>query len=403
MGNLLGNYCSWGEGLSVMGMSSRSPGANARTSHQMSPQARGRELAAQGKKLWTELGSVKGAAAELMARYPDVPSLQAYRYAAGLSQDQAAARYNDVTGNQTSLGGTSVNAWESWARRRGQGSPPPMSGLLILCAAYGRGPLGVAEESISPTELIAEAYERLPIEDQLALKSFTEEKVPAGEPILALENGTRRSGSPAPRIRGGQVGQEFILTVPTVEYGNPEVDVFTLPNSQPGRLIDLTWETFGYGVERLSQQIKNLGKRLDMDICFGVNEAGLVMATFLASSRFSRCRIGYLRCNKMRDGIHLDSASLYPEAKDAPTIVICDFEVKHADVIGYLTRQLRDRYPKAELYFAVFGAMTKDRRLDVDSFDDLTGAKIMRAAEFEAIFIAATMGPPGIEPPLELR
>lgn len=28
----------------------------------MSPQARGRELAAQGKKLWTELGSVKGAA-----------------------------------------------------------------------------------------------------------------------------------------------------------------------------------------------------------------------------------------------------------------------------------------------------------------------------------------------------
>ncbi|MFD6451052.1 hypothetical protein ACFWF3_09725, partial [Nocardia sp. NPDC060220] len=80
----------------------------------MSPQARGRELAAQGKKLWTELGSVKGAAAELMARYPDVPSLQAYRYAAGLSQDQAAARYNDVTGNQTSLGGTSVNAWESW-------------------------------------------------------------------------------------------------------------------------------------------------------------------------------------------------------------------------------------------------------------------------------------------------
>ncbi|MEV0548892.1 hypothetical protein OG308_17005 [Nocardia salmonicida] len=47
--------------------------------------------------------------------------------------------------------------------------------------------------------------------------------------------------------------------------------------------------------------------------------------------------------------------------------------------------------------------MTKDRQLDVDSFDDLTGAEIMRAAEFEAIFIAATMGPPGIEPPLELR
>jgi len=378
---------------------------NTRLSQRISPQARGRELAAQGKRLWTELGSVKSAAAELMAQYPDVPSLQAYRYAAGLSQDQAAARYNEVTGNQTSLGGTSINAWETWARSRGHGSPPSMSGLLILCAAYGRGPLGVAEENLSPTELIAEAYERLPIEDQLALKRFTEDKQAAREVTPALPSGhdAARDRVPSSDNRPGQVGDEFILTVPTVEYGNHDLRVFSLPNPQTGRLLDLTWETFGYGVERLSQQIKNLGKRLDVDVCFGVNEAGLVMATFLASSRFSRCPIGYLRCNKVRNGIDLDRASFYPEAKDAPTIVICDFEVKHADVIGYLARQLRDHYPKAELYFAVFGAMTKDRNLEVGSFDDLTGAKIMRAAEFEAVFIAATMSPPGIEPPLELR
>ena len=72
-------------------------------------------------------------------------------------------------------------------------------------------------------------------------------------------------------------------------------------------------------------------------------------------------------------------------------------------MIGYIARQVRSRYPGAELYFAVFGAMTKDRDLTVDSFDDLTGAKIMRAADFEAVFIAATISPPGIEPPLELR
>ncbi|WP_280311066.1 hypothetical protein [Nocardia abscessus] len=47
--------------------------------------------------------------------------------------------------------------------------------------------------------------------------------------------------------------------------------------------------------------------------------------------------------------------------------------------------------------------MTKGRDLEVGGFDDLTGAKIMRAADFAAIFIAATMSPPGIEPPLELR
>ncbi|WP_460889182.1 hypothetical protein [Promicromonospora xylanilytica] len=347
---------------------------------------------------------MRAAAIELMAEYPDVPSLQAHRYAAGLSQDQAAARYNEVTGHQTSLGGTTINAWESWARGRGQGSPPSMSGLLVLCVAYGKGPLGVAEDLLDPAELIAEAYERLPIEDQLALKQVAVGRPPSR---VGATNGMPRpstaQGEPSRTTAPHQVGREFTLTVPTIEYGNPEIQVFPLANPQPGQLLDLEWSTFGYGVERLAVQIKNVGKRLEVDICFGVNEAGLVMATFLSSARFSRCPIGYLRCNKVRDGIDLDDASFFPDTRDAPTIVICDFEVKHADVIGYLARQVRARYPGAELYFAVFGAMTKDRGLAVSSFDDLTGAAIMRAADFEAVFIAATMSPPGIEPPLELR
>ncbi|MFF3672324.1 hypothetical protein [Microtetraspora malaysiensis] len=83
--------------------------------------------------------------------------------------------------------------------------------------------------------------------------------------------------------------------------------------------------------------------------------------------------------------------------------VLCDFEVKRANVVGFITNQLRHRYPGAEIYFAVFGAMTKDPRLEVADFDDLTGVGIMRAADFAAVFIAATMSLPGIEPPLELR
>jgi hypothetical protein len=336
-----------------------------------------------------------------MSRHRDLPTVQAFRYAAGLSQDQAAARYNEVTDHQTSLGGTTINAWESWARGRGAGSPPPFSSLMILGVAYGRGPHGVADEQLSPFDLIADVYERLPAEDQIALKLFT---------------ARRREAQPTPSTPDEQdvtaardqralalVGPEFDLLVPTVEYGNPQIHPFTLPNPQPYQLLDLPWEVFGYGVERLGRQIKNLGRRLEADICFGINEAGLVMATFLASAQFGRCPIGYLRCVKSRDEIALDDASFYPEASEVPNIVVCDFEVKHADVVGFIARQLRARYPKARLYFAVFGAMTKDTDLKVDSFDDLTGAKIMRAAGFEAVFIAATMSPPGIEPPLELR
>ena len=101
--------------------------------------------------------------------------------------------------------------------------------------------------------------------------------------------------------------------------------------------------------------------------------------------------------------ISLDEASFCPAIRSEATVVICDFEVKHADVVGFITCQIRERYPGADIYFAVFGAMTKGSTLEVDSFDDLTGARIMTAAGFKAVFIAATMSPPGIEPPLELR
>jgi len=84
------------------------------------------------------------------------------------------------------------------------------------------------------------------------------------------------------------------------------VRAFTLPNPQPGQLLDLDWRTFGHGIERLAHQIKNLGQRLDADIWHGINEAGLVMAAFLASAQFGRCPIGYLKCVKVRDDITLD-------------------------------------------------------------------------------------------------
>src|SRR5688500_1128466 len=146
----------------------RRPVVHSQSRERISPQARGRELAHIGRKLWKEMGSVRIAAIELMNRQPDISSLQAHRYVCGLSQDQAAVRYNEVTDHQTSLGGTSINAWETWVRSRGgAGSPPSFSSLLILATAYSSGPLGVANERISPSDLIAEAYERLAPEDQV--------------------------------------------------------------------------------------------------------------------------------------------------------------------------------------------------------------------------------------------
>jgi len=76
----------------------------------------------------------------------------------------------------------------------------------------------------------------------------------------------------------------------------------------------------------------------------------------------------------------------------------------HADGVANAVVRIHNEFVRQNVeHFAVFGAMTKGRDLQVPGFDDLTGAEIMRAANFAAIFIAATMAPPGIEPPLELR
>lgn len=357
------------------------------------PQDRARELARLGRHLWQASNSVRAAARELMERHPEVPSLQAYRYVCSLSQDQAAVRYNDVTEHQTTLGGTTINSWETWARRgvRG-GSPPGIGSLLVLARVYGAGPLGVGDEPVSPGDLVADSYERLAPEDQVVLKHLAEFGVPSAR---RSDQGLGASGN--------IIGADFTLEVPTMQELNPMIRVFQLPNPEPGLLLNLTWPTFGYGVQRLVTQIKNVGARLDVDACFGINEAGLVIATFLASAQFGRCSVGYLKCVKNRDFIELDAASLFPPMRENPVIVLCDFEVKHADVVGYITGRLREHYPGAQIHFAVFGAMTKEQDLKVSNFDDLTGAGIMRAAGFGAVFIAATMSPPGIEPPLELR
>lgn len=364
-------------------------------------QSQGRELAREGRELWQQYRSVSQVATEMLSRHRGLPCLQAFRYAAGLSQSQAAERYNIVTGYQTTLGGTTVNAWETWARTRGAGSPPSFASLLVLSRAYGRGPLGADEEELVPGDLVADAYERLAPEDQMAISAFARPRQSAATPLGSRSASAVRR-SPVEEDMA-VIGPDFTLAVPTVEYGNPEVISFTLPNPRTGQLLDLPWDVFGFGVERLIRQIKNMGTRLSADLCFGINEAGLVIATFLSSALFSRCPIGYLKCIRIRDELHLDEASFYPQAGPAPVIVVCDFEVKYADVVGFIARNVRARYPGAEIHFAVFGAMTESSELNVSSFSDLTGAKIMHSAGFASIFIAATMSPPGIEPPLELR
>lgn len=95
---------------------------------------------------------------------------------------------------------------------------------------------------------MSESYERIPPEDQLSLKRFSEDRNRGGQATVAVPapdvpdpHASVPPSGAEPAGLGNVIGEDFSLAVPTVAYGNPAISVFSLPNPQPGHLLDLTW------------------------------------------------------------------------------------------------------------------------------------------------------------------
>ena len=200
-----------------------------------------------------------------------------------------------------------------------------------------------------------------------------------------------------------QIGEAFRLNLKEPAPRTKTITVHSLPNPDPDKLLDLTWETFGAGIDILKTQIRSWGSRLPVDAGFGINDAGLVMATFINSAVLGRVKLGYLKCHGRREGVDILEDSLFPSLDDEPTIALFDFEVKRANVLEIIQDELRKRYKEPRFYFAVFGAMTDTPDLKITSYEELVSARNLASLDLKDIFIACTMHDPGIEPPLELR
>jgi hypothetical protein len=206
-------------------------------------------------------------------------------------------------------------------------------------------------------------------------------------------------------VPGSQIGDDFLLKLQrpnkTVRY----IKIHTLPNSKPDELLHLTWKTFGIGIENLNNQIMNYGFHIHSDACIGINDAGLVMSTFLNSFVMDREKIGYIRYKGKEEGrIVSDEGSFFPPGLgQAPTIMLVDFEIKSGTNLKIAVDLLRQKYPKARIYFSVFGALTEKDDLKINCVEDLKASDAIKDADIEDIFIACTIHLPGIDPPLRLR
>ena len=118
--------------------------------------------------------SVEEVADELRTRWQFTP-LAAYRYAAGLTQMQAASRYNEVVGDDGArVDASLISKLEQWPAARGA-KTPTVYNLAVLAVVYGT----------TPHRLIGRAdVDKLPGRDQIVLDA-TCAPATAGQPPAA--------------------------------------------------------------------------------------------------------------------------------------------------------------------------------------------------------------------------
>jgi hypothetical protein len=202
-----------------------------------------------------------------------------------------------------------------------------------------------------------------------------------------------------------QIGDGFRLQMPG--NGRP-IFVSTLPNPHENKVF-LTWETFGAGITSLRDQLDDHYPPIRAHVCVGINESGLVIASFLSDSVMKRkSKVGWVRTERKFPSGREVLETWLPETRPldtetSPVILLCDSEIKSGTDLESVVDIVRKAYPGASIYYAVLAAMAKGTEPKINDFDQLRAKDVLRRLNLGGIFVAFTMVSPGIEPPLEVR
>lgn len=298
-------------------------------------------------------------------------------------------------------------------REMGEGHAAECAAVLFGIAPHVRG--------LHPIELRKRAAELYYDQtDRHTVDAFRKTREPrilvalAGALLRAGDTRTTSATAAASsrHLRDEPALPETQLVVDHPAWRQRSVPVLLVEPEQPGQLRELTWSEFGQGIDTLRDQIHHYGTNLDIDLAIGINEAGLMMATLLASASFSRCAIGYIRTRSRGTSLRIDDdhSRLGPQLETAAAVLLCDYEVKTAPVISRICDYLREAGlpDNSPCYFAVMGALaTESATLDppVDSIEvsRLACHPVLDKAPLADAFIGCVMASPGIDPPLGLR
>jgi hypothetical protein len=207
-----------------------------------------------------------------------------------------------------------------------------------------------------------------------------------------------------------QIGSPSLLPLQRKKLQIKHVPVYHLPNPGSASKLDLTWNTFAQGIENLSGQIREYG--LHVDVCLGINYAGLVIAAILKHAAYDPdgdpVDLGYVGCGTKGKERVIYRNSHFPKVRiDEPNILLVDSEVKTGSALVKVVEEVKRRYPKATLYYAVLAALLREGCRRLTGLDSLEVGALLSSLcgedKVEEVFLAFTMEGHGVEPPVHMR
>lgn len=163
----------------------------------------------------------------------------------------------------------------------------------------------------------------------------------------------RLQSGPAPAERQYDDGTPVSFGKSDGPVKRPEIKVRSLICDRlgSGDRLELTWATFGNGIEFLIDQINSHAPKLYPDLVVGVNSVGMAIGTSILGALVGpRGRFGYVRTE---DPEHKITEECLPDLPRADPnrrriALVVDHEVKSGSAIASVARRLHERYDPPE-------------------------------------------------------
>lgn len=200
------------------------------------------------------------------------------------------------------------------------------------------------------------------------------------------------------RMKDSQISLPILIQ--PKRAGRPKFEIYKLKNPSSNEKLELTWETFGKGVENVSKYVKQL-PGFYPDIIFGINETGIMIASFLSGKSLNRCPVGLIKTGGLIKGKRKIEIINFPDGIKPESICIVDGEIKSGLSIKSVFDELKSKFGKEiEIFYIVLGGVIGKNTIINKSTDfgwELTNE------DYKPDLLAFYSDKPGFDPPCRIR